>query len=334
MDVTKRNGDIEHRVLAALQDGLPRSRTPYSDMAREIGISVDDLLGVLGNWQRDGTIRRIGAIVNHFDVGLGDGAMVVWKVAAERTAEVGALFAGFPEVSHAYERQTAPGWQYNLYAMVHGATGEAVGRTVERMSRAARVSEYLILATRKELKKVAPRYVQLPAACRGESRNSKSEVRSSCRSIDDLDRTILDALQFDFPLSERPFDIVAERLGLDAGLLWSRVEAMLDHGVIRRLGASLDSRKLGFCSTLAAVRVKEDLVDRAAEIIGRHPEVTHSYLRDHEFNIWFTVIAADTAKIEKLLDEVRTALSLEASDVLNLPMTRMFKLDARFMARR
>lgn len=326
----KRNSDIERRVLAALQDGLPRSRTPYSDMAREIGISVDELLAVLRNWQRDGTIRRMGAIVNHFEVGLGDGAMVVWKVPVDRVAEVGALLAGFPEVSHAYERQTAPGWEYNLYTMVHGATGEAVGRTVERMSLAAGVSEYLILATRKELKKVAPRYVQYPGARGGESRNSKSEVRSNCRSIDDLDRTILDALQFDFPLSERPFEVVAERLGVDADLLWGRVEAMLEQGVIRRLGASLDSRKLGFCSTLAAVRVREDLVDRAAEIIGRHPEVTHSYLRDHEFNIWFTVIAPDVGKIQALLDEVRTALSLDVSDVLNLPMTRMFKLDARF----
>jgi DNA-binding Lrp family transcriptional regulator len=299
-------------------------------MAREIGISVDELLAVLRNWQRDGTIRRMGAIVNHFEVGLGDGAMVVWKVPADRVAEVGALLAGFPEVSHAYERQTSPGWEYNLYTMVHGATGEAIGRTVERMSQAAGVSEYLILTTRKELKKVAPRYVQHPGASGSQSRNPKSEVRSSCRSIDDLDRTILDALQFDFPLSERPFDVVAERLGVDADLLWGRVEAMLEQGVIRRLGASLDSRKLGFCSTLAAVRVREDLVDRAAEIIGRHPEVTHSYLRDPEFNIWFTVIAPDVEKIQALLDDVRTALSLDASDVLNLPMTRMFKLDARF----
>jgi DNA-binding Lrp family transcriptional regulator len=303
-------------------------------MAREIGISVDELLAVLGNWQRDGTIRRMGAIVNHFEVGLGDGAMVVWKVPAERAAEVGALLAGFEEVSHAYERQTSPGWEYNLYTMVHGATGEAVGRAVERMSRAAGVSDYQILATRRELKKVAPTYVQRPGARGGESEISKSEIRNSHPSIDDLDRRILDALQFDFPLSERPFDAVAERLGLDADLLWGRVEAMLEQGVIRRLGASLDSRKLGFCSTLAAVRVREDFVARAAEIVGRYPEVTHSYLRDHEFNIWFTVIAADEGKIETLLEEVRTALSLEASDMLNLPMTRMFKLDARFSTAR
>ncbi len=151
--------------------------------------------------------------------------------------------------------------------------------------------------------------------------------------MDDLDRRILDALQYDFPLSERPFDVLAERLGLDADLLWQRVERMIEQGVIRRLGASIDSRKLGFCSTLAAVRVRPENVERAAEVIGRHCEVTHSYLRDHEFNIWFTIIAADNGKITAILDEVRGDLSLDPSDILNLPMKRMFKLDARFSAR-
>lgn len=152
--------DVERRVLAALQDGLPRSRTPYSDLARRIGISTEELFAVLDRWKRDGTLRRIGAVVNHFQIGLADGAMVVWKVEPDRVAEVGGIFAGFEEVSHAYERRTAPGWEYNVYTMVHGTTPQEVGRTVQRMSEAAEVSEYLVLSTRKELKKVAPRYVQ------------------------------------------------------------------------------------------------------------------------------------------------------------------------------
>jgi len=149
---------------------------------------------------------------------------------------------------------------------------------------------------------------------------------------DDLDRRILDALQHDFPLNERPFDVLAQRLGVDPDLLWKRVEALRERGVIRRLGASLDSRKLGFHSTLAAVRVRPGLVNRAAEAIGRHPEVTHNYLRDHEFNIWFTIIAADDERVDAVLREIREELSLEPSDVLNLPMKRLFKLDARFRA--
>ena len=148
--------------------------------------------------------------------------------------------------------------------------------------------------------------------------------------MDELDRRILQAVQDDFPLSERPYEAIAHRLGIPSDHLWDRLQKLMAEGVIRRLGASLDSRKLGFCSTLAAVSVKPDLVEQAAEIIGKFPEVTHSYLRNDDFNIWFTIIASDTERIESILEHIRTSLSLESSEVLNLPAKRVFKLDARF----
>jgi DNA-binding Lrp family transcriptional regulator len=148
--------------------------------------------------------------------------------------------------------------------------------------------------------------------------------------MDEIDRRILRELQHDFPLSERPYEVIAERLHLPAGQLWTAVQRMLDEGIIRRMGASFDSKKLGFSSTLAAVSVEPELVDRAAEVIGQFPEVTHNYLRNDAFNIWFTLIAADQERIESVLEQIRTTLSLEKTAVLNLPVKRLFKLDARF----
>ena len=148
--------------------------------------------------------------------------------------------------------------------------------------------------------------------------------------MDEIDSRILRELQHDFPLSERPYEVIAERLQLSAEQLWTRVERMLDEGIIRRMGASFDSNRLGFSSTLAAVSVEPELVGRAAEVIDQFPEVTHNYLRNDAFNIWFTLIAADEKRIESVLEEIRTTLSLEKAAVLNLPVKRLFKLDARF----
>ncbi len=148
--------------------------------------------------------------------------------------------------------------------------------------------------------------------------------------MDALDRRILTELQDDFPLSERPYDIIASRLDIDVDTLWQRVEALLESGVIRRLGASLDSRKLGYSSTLAAICVPEPKVDEASELLNNYVEVTHSYLREGRFNIWFTIIAANTDEIDRVLSEIAAKLDLRAEDVLNAPVERLFKLDARF----
>ncbi len=148
--------------------------------------------------------------------------------------------------------------------------------------------------------------------------------------MDKLDSRILEALQSDFPLSEEPYEIIARKLQIPCAQLWKRVQSLMDEGVIRRIGASLDSSKLGYCSTLAAVGISKDKIEYAAEVIGRFPEVTHSYLRNDKFNIWFTIIAADNKRIEHILEHIRTSLTLDNSQILNLPMKRLFKLNARF----
>ena len=149
-------------------------------------------------------------------------------------------------------------------------------------------------------------------------------------NMDNINRRILQTLQDDFPLEGGPYEVVANRLQISKEELWERIQRMLDEGVIRRIGASIDSRRFGFSSTLAAVSVEPERVDRAAEIIGGFHEVTHSYLRDDRFNIWFTIIAVDEKRIEEILEQICDSLSLDESKVLNLPVKRLFKLDARF----
>ncbi|MHC4271858.1 MAG: siroheme decarboxylase subunit beta [Planctomycetota bacterium] len=157
--MTSRLSDIECKILAVIQEGFPKSQNPYSDMAERAGVKTEELLAVLRSWEKNGKLRRIGAIVNHFKVGLEAGAMVVWQVDTERIEEVGLILAGFEQVSHAYERLTSKNWPYNMYTMVHGANSEDVQRVVNEMSKLSGVSNYRILSTEKELKKVPPTYI-------------------------------------------------------------------------------------------------------------------------------------------------------------------------------
>ena len=148
--------------------------------------------------------------------------------------------------------------------------------------------------------------------------------------MDDMDRRIIKELQENFPLEMNPYEVIADNLGMSVDQLWQRILALAESGVIRRMGFSIDSRKIGYSSTLAAVRVSQDRIDEASELISEYPQITHSYLREDDFNIWFTVIADDRERVLVILEEIRDKLNLTEDDVMDLPVEKLFKLDARF----
>ena len=143
-------------------------------------------------------------------------------------------------------------------------------------------------------------------------------------------RRVLEEIQSGFPLVHDPYGALAARLALTREQVLDSVDSMRADGTIRQICASIASKKLGYTSTLVAVRVTggEDAVDRAAEKISAHPEVTHNYLREAYFNIWFTAIAPSTERLAELVEEVASETGCD--DILNLPVTAMFKIRVDF----
>ncbi|RKY09480.1 MAG: Lrp/AsnC family transcriptional regulator [Planctomycetota bacterium] len=151
--------NCEKKVLAAIQQGMPISVRPYQDLADIIGIPVRQLLDVLRQWKADKRIRRLGAIVNHFQMGHGVGAMVVWNVPEDRVDQIGRQFASVAKVSHAYWRPPKQQWPYTLYTMVHATSDGELEQTIRQMSQQSGVTKFRALKTIKELKKVPPTYI-------------------------------------------------------------------------------------------------------------------------------------------------------------------------------
>jgi DNA-binding Lrp family transcriptional regulator len=151
--------DLEKKVLSEIQHGIPMSAQPYQDLADKIGIVPDQLLQMLRQWKADKRIRRLGAIVNHFQMGHGTGAMVVWSVPEDRADQVGQQFASFSKVSHAYRRPSKKHWPFSLYTMVHATDTDELEQTIRDMSRQSGITEFRALKTVRELKKVSPTYI-------------------------------------------------------------------------------------------------------------------------------------------------------------------------------
>lgn len=148
------------------------------------------------------------------------------------------------------------------------------------------------------------------------------------RKIRPLAERLLDRLQSGFPLVPRPYQALAEELGATPGDVFRAIRWLNARGTIRRLGASFDSRSLGYASTLCAVRVPEDRVDEAAAIINSYPGVTHNYLREDDYNLWFTLAAGSQEQLASLIREIRERTGID--DMLDLPALKTYKIDVGF----
>ncbi len=147
--------------------------------------------------------------------------------------------------------------------------------------------------------------------------------------IDATDRLILNAIQSDFPIEPSPYKVVAERLGLTEAEVLTRVRALKETGIIRRIGGNFAPDKLGYVSTLCAARVPAEKIDLFARVVNAYSGVTHNYVRDNGFNVWFTFIASSMEKIEESLSEIRRGTGV--TDIINLPATRVYKIKAEFI---
>ncbi len=152
--------DLEKKVISLLQTDIPVCKRPYLEMAEQIGISEEKFLKVLSSLHDRNMIRRFGATLKHQKSGFKANAMVAWKVPEERVEEVGKIMASFHEISHCYRRDPAPGWDWNLYTMVHGTTEEECFAIAAKVSKATGEKDYILLFSRRELKKTSMQYFE------------------------------------------------------------------------------------------------------------------------------------------------------------------------------
>ena len=135
-------------------------------------------------------------------------------------------------------------------------------------------------------------------------------------------------LQREFPLAIEPYRVLAERAGTDEDDFLRRVRRLKKQGIIRRIGAVFDATGAGFASTLCAATVPVERLGQFTEAVNSYQGVTHNYLRDHEYNVWFTFIGPTREAIEESLDHISKQTGI--TDIVSMPVKRRFKVDTRF----
>jgi siroheme decarboxylase len=144
--------------------------------------------------------------------------------------------------------------------------------------------------------------------------------------LDELDKRLLNLMQGKFPIAPRPFAEVATAAGVSEDEVLGRVRRLLDDRIIRQVTPIFDTRALGYSSMLVAAKVDPENPWRAAQIINAHPGVSHNYLRNHEFNLWFTIATEPGSPLglEGTLDVLAELAGAES--VRKLPTLKLFKI--------
>ncbi len=148
------------------------------------------------------------------------------------------------------------------------------------------------------------------------------------KDIDPIDAKLLDILQADFPVTSRPFDVIAQRLSIPADEVIERINRLKSARIIRQISAIFDSRALGYASTLVAFKVEPQSLDCVAGAVSGHAGVSHCYSRDNDYNLWFTITIGPDKNIPTEV-EILAADKAVLSYIL-LPSIRLFKIGVFF----
>jgi DNA-binding Lrp family transcriptional regulator len=154
----------------------------------------------------------------------------------------------------------------------------------------------------------------------------RSRKEGAAIALDELDKRLLNLMQGQFPIAPRPYQHVAGEAGITEAEVMTRVQRLLDERIIRQVTPIFDTRALGYSSMLVAAKVDPENPWRAATVINAHPGVSHNYLRNHEFNIWFTIATEPDSPLglQGTLDVLARLAGAES--VRQLPTLKLFKI--------
>ncbi len=146
-------------------------------------------------------------------------------------------------------------------------------------------------------------------------------------TIDTLDKEILNEIQWTFPLVSQPYHEIAKKFDVSVEEIKKRLTNLKKTGILRQLSAIFDTRRLGYKSSLVAMKIDPDKLDYVAQQINRHTGVSHNYERNHEFNLWFTLAVPPGLDLKTEVDKFSKLVGIQK--IRLLPTIKLFKIGVK-----
>jgi siroheme decarboxylase len=306
---------LTQRLLNDYQRAFPLDPQPFDHIARELDTSTGTLLDRLRELQDSGVVSRVGPVFRPNTIGVS--TLAAMAVPPAQLEQVASLVNGFEQVNHNYEREH----HYNLWFVLtapHHAAIEATLDAIRRQSGLAVMS----------LPLVRDYHIDLGFHLDFERRTKTTEIAGPARAASlpppvvpaaGCAEDLIEAIQDGLPLTPRPYQAVAERIGCSESDVIQRLRGLLDDGIIKRLGVVVRHHELGYCANAMVVwDVPDDRVDQIGLALGDQDCVTLCYQRPRQlpewrYNLFCMVHGQDRQAVLDCID--RMAATLRVRDL-------------------
>jgi DNA-binding Lrp family transcriptional regulator len=310
--VTLKLTELQKRLCNVLQDGLPISPRPFADLANSLGADEDSVLHEVRQLKGDGIIRRIGPAVNARALGRAS-ALVTAHVPDEDVRAVAGAVNALQGVSHNYLRKH----NYNLWFTLQAGSPNEIDRTLANLSGRFGVDFHSLPVERTF--KLNVRF-DIEGKGRAETEDAPEVPGDKAVELTEKQKDILSKLPADLDIAAKPFDSLCES-GFDEREVLTIMRSLIDAGVIRRIAAVLDYRKLGFtANVMFCCAAAPDKVVTAGENLARFAIVSHCYQRltfeGWPYNLYAMMHARSMGEIQRVVDKFLQAQAIDSYELL------------------
>ena len=312
-------------LLNIIQAELPLSREPFVTLELRLGIGSDEVIRRIERLKTGGVIRLMGPGFNPKRLGYRT-TLVAMKLHVEQLDEAGRIISTHPMVSHCYERDH----DFNFWFTLAMPEAEDMDTNVRKLGNKLKSEATLNLPAVKTFKIGA--YFNLDGRAKsipnmGTHHGRLSDINLA---LSNADRTIINELQQDLPLIEKPFDIISARLSMDADQFISHCQDLLRRGIMRRFSASISHNILGFAANaMACWRMPSNRVDAAGKRIAEFKEISHCYERQTNplwrYNLFAMIHAETKETCRAITDKICADTGLDRNELTLLLSTKEIK---------
>ena len=266
-------------LAECLQRGLSLTERPYLALAFELGCEESIVLDLTRELIHEQYIRSFGAFVDYERLGY-EGLLCGISVPDERVASVAALLHKRHEVTHNYLRDH----EVNLWFTALLRDDDERKRFFTEVLDPSECS-FVVLTTEARLKlwptfRFVPREFDELDTVENQTISPQDTPPEAFLTLDEESMRTLALLQRDFPIVSEPFELAARKLGRSVPQLLKLLRELEKSRVLRRIGASLHHRRVGYnANALVAWSINDEDIPQAGETASEFPWVSHCYVR-------------------------------------------------------